>query len=79
MARGTGRHEKTHEINKRTTRCRGAWFLPASERGCIRPPAALTQAGWLLEEEETDQALSELAQTCINRSAVRSRLGPGAL
>jgi hypothetical protein len=58
--------KKTHGINKRTTRCRDAWFLPASERGCIRPLAALTQAGWLLEEEEKiDQALSELAPTCM--------------
>jgi hypothetical protein len=45
MASGTGRHEKAHAINKRITRCRDAWFLPASERGCIRPLPALTQAG----------------------------------
>jgi len=75
MARGTGRHEKTHEINKRTTRCRDAWFLLSSERGCIRPLAALTRRG-LLKEEETDQALSELTQTCINQER---GLGPRAL
>jgi hypothetical protein len=76
QARGTARHEKTHEINKRTTRCRDAWFLPESECGCIRPLA--TQAGWLLEEEKTDQALSELAQTCMRRSRLGASIRCGA-
>jgi len=55
---------------QRADAARGSFPRPNAGASARLPPLPRR----VLEEEETDQALTELAQTCISRSAVRSRL-----
>src|SRR5437868_3688716 len=57
IARSARSLHQTHEINKRTTRCRDAWSLLSSGRvaSARLPP---WPGGGCYKEEETDEALS---------------------
>ena len=55
MARGTGRHEKTHEINKRTTRR----VVPSRVRTRLHPPACRPDPGGLVAGGGGDRSSPE--------------------